>query len=314
VSEEGAVTPERAVNIVLQVLSSLEEAHARGVLHRDVKPPNIMLYSHMGRRDQVKVLDFGLAKSIDDPVFNADNPDLTDDEVLIGTPRYMSPEQIRGHRLAPSTDIYSLGLVFYELLVGEKAVMAKSTMNTLARHINEVPIRLPDELEVDSALRNIVNRMIEKDVSDRYASASAIMADLEEWKSAPYLAFELEEMDDDFERIVAPNNNKRIAVGIVIVLLLFSISYLLVGRMFETNEPVAEATPEPAVSKIEPAIAALPEPEPPVAFVEAPEVAPEEPVEEIKVEPKTLVEKKPVRTRPKSTSTKLRKPNLTTLP
>jgi serine/threonine protein kinase len=115
VEVEGAISPDRAVNIVLQVLSSLEEAHARGVLHRDIKPPNIMLYSHMGRADQVKVLDFGLAKSMDDPIFSADNPDLTDDEVLIGTPRYMSPEQIRGHRLAPSTDIYSLGLVFYEL-------------------------------------------------------------------------------------------------------------------------------------------------------------------------------------------------------
>lgn len=315
---EGALSPDRAVNIVLQVLSSLEEAHARGVLHRDIKPPNIMLYSHMGRPDQVKVLDFGLAKSMDDPVFNADNPDLTDDEVLIGTPRYMSPEQIRGHRLAPSTDIYSLGLVFYELLAGEKAVMAKSTMNTLARHINEVPIRLPEELEVDSSLRGIVNRMIEKDVSIRYASASAIMADLEEWKAAPYLAFELDEAIDDFEPSIAvPNDRKRIAVVVLIAFLLFSLSYVLFGRMFETDPPIAEVVQEPVASKTEPAIEVQPEiePEPPVVVIEAPVVT-EEPPDAIKIEPSDIVvEKETIRpVRPKSTSKKIRKPNLTTLP
>lgn len=224
VEEEGAQTAERAVHIIMQVLSSLEEAHARGMLHRDIKPPNIMLYDLLDRRDQVKVLDFGLAKAMDDPVFNADNPDLTDDEVLIGTPRYMSPEQIRGHKLGPSTDIYSLGLVFYELLAGEKAVSAKSTMNTLARHINEIPIRLPDELEVDNRLRVIVNKMLDKDVARRYQSASEVMKELEAWKADPWA--DVVEFEEIIEPVVPQNDNKKwIAVGVVIAVLLMLVFY-----------------------------------------------------------------------------------------
>ncbi len=337
IAEEGAVTPTRAVNIVLQALSSLEEAHARGVLHRDIKPPNIMLYSHMGRRDQIKVLDFGLAKSMDDPVFNADNPDLTDDEVLIGTPRYMSPEQIRGHRLAPSTDIYSLGLVFYELLVGEKAVMAKSTMNTLARHINEVPIRLPDELEVEPSLRRIVNQMIEKDVSKRYASASAIMQDLENYKVEPsvdYLDYEslIEyELEEISVEVVAPpgDNRKRVAIVILIVFFCLAIGFMIFGDNTEpeaptevANEANIKVTEPTQPANLEAAAVTAPEDlldsEPSAELdppVDAPIIELEKPAEEITVKPSDLDVEKKVRTpRPTNTSKKIRKPNLSTLP
>jgi hypothetical protein len=171
-------------------------------------------------------------------------------------------------------------------------------------------------------LRGIVNRMMEKDVSVRYASASAIMAELEEWKSAPYLAFELDDVVDDIEpAVVVPNDRKRIAIGVVVVFLLFSLSYVLFGRMFETEPPIAEVVQEPAVSKTEPTIEVQPEieiepePDPPVVIVEAPVVI-EETAEVIAIEPSDIaVEKETVPpVRPKTTSKKIRKPNLTTLP
>lgn len=179
--KQGAMPPERCVKIARQVLMSLQEAHALGMLHRDIKPPNIMLFDHVGRTDQVRVLDFGLAKSIDDPKFTADDPDLTDAEVLIGTPRYMSPEQIRGEKLAAATDIYSLGLVIYEMLVGTKAVTSTSTMNTLARHINDEPIQLPAEANVPPKLREIVDTMLQKMVEDRYETVDIVLREFEQW-------------------------------------------------------------------------------------------------------------------------------------
>lgn len=177
--DEGALAPRRCVSILNKILQSLEEAHTFGMLHRDIKPHNIMVFDHIGRTDQVKVLDFGLAKSIDDPAFTADNPDLTDDDVLIGTPRYMSPEQIRGEPLNPATDIYSTGLVAYEMLTGTKAVQGDSTMKTLARHINARPITLPEDLAVSDELRSIINRMLLKDRSERYVEVSEVLEELE---------------------------------------------------------------------------------------------------------------------------------------
>ncbi len=179
---EGALTPERAVKITRQILSSLEEAHALGMLHRDIKPGNVMLFDHAGRTDQVKVLDFGLAKSVESREFTADDPDLTGDEVILGTPRYMSPEQIRGDHLDARTDIYSLGLVVYEMLTGFKAVEGDSTMQTLARHLNDVPIQLPATLVVPPKLRRIVNRMLLKEIDGRFDSARDVLDALESWR------------------------------------------------------------------------------------------------------------------------------------
>lgn len=237
---EGALGPERSVKIIKQVLSSLQEAHAFHMLHRDIKPANIMLFNHVGRRDQVKVLDFGLAKAIDDPHFTADNPDLTDAEVLIGTPRYMSPEQIRGHRLTPATDMYSLGLVFYELLTGDKAVDSKSTMNTLARHVNEEPILLPEDIALPNGLRSVVNRMLDKSAKRRLNSAEEILRLLESWNSkevlVPLPASALKEEIEVVEVVSAPA--WLFAAAVVLLMLLF----LGIFALIPGDKPVEPTT------------------------------------------------------------------------
>ena len=129
VSREGALHYSRVLSIVEQTLGSLEEAHAFGVMHRDIKPGNIMVFEHVGRPDQVKLLDFGIAKVA--KATGSQSKDLTADGTLVGTPRYMSPEQIRGEEITPRSDIYSLGLVAYEMLVGSKAIAATSSVTII---------------------------------------------------------------------------------------------------------------------------------------------------------------------------------------
>ena len=185
IAETGPLAPDRVVKILEQALTSLHEAHSLGVLHRDIKPGNIMVYEHVGRADQVKVLDFGIAKAVDRSDTgergHTTSSDVTADGVLVGTPRYMSPEQIRGKTLGPGSDIYSLGLVTFEMLNGTKAVDADSSLRIIARHLDTDPILVPDDLPIPLTLRAIVNRMLLKDPAARYASCDEVLHDLAAW-------------------------------------------------------------------------------------------------------------------------------------
>ncbi|MBA2663766.1 MAG: protein kinase [Bradymonadaceae bacterium] len=180
IKEESPLAPKRVANILAQCLSSLQEAHGLGMLHRDMKPANIMLYDHLGRRDHVKVLDFGIAK----PAASEDGflAELTQAGTILGTPRYMSPEQLRGTDIFPSSDLYSLGLVAYELLCGEKAVGGTTTVTIITQQLSPEPIVLPDTVEIPHGLRAIVNRMLAKSVHARFPAASDVLAELDGWK------------------------------------------------------------------------------------------------------------------------------------
>ena len=182
IRKEGAIEPKRAAKILRQTLMGLYEAHQLGMLHRDIKPQNIMVFDHMGLSDQVKLLDFGIVKLIgsDDA-----SKDLTSDDTLVGTPRYMSPEYIRGAPVGEASDIYSLGLVIYELLVGEQAIQAHSSIQIIGKQLERDSFYLPAELNIDLPLRLIVNAMLEKNVANRYAEISAILADLEQRSDSP---------------------------------------------------------------------------------------------------------------------------------
>ena len=207
---EGALEPSRVVTILRQALRSLHEAHSMDVLHRDIKPGNIMVYDHVGQRDLVKVLDFGIAKAVDQGTGERDHTgssDVTADGVLIGTPRYMSPEQIRGTRLTPASDIYSLGLVAYELLLGRQAVEADSSMRIVARHLEAAPIVVPLDGSSPARLREIVNRMLLKDQRERFASCEDVLLALETWDEDVALpgVHEITDVgDDDRGAILAP--------------------------------------------------------------------------------------------------------------
>lgn len=180
IATEAPLAPARAVKILRQVLSSLEEAHALGMLHRDIKPGNIMVFEHVGRPDQVKLLDFGIAKMTGSQV----KADLTADGALIGTPRYMSPEQIRGEDLSPRSDVYSMGLVAYELLMGRKAIESNSSVTIIGKQLDPTSFALPPMTNVPEGLRRVVNKMMAKDVEQRFTTCSEVLEALEKWDEA----------------------------------------------------------------------------------------------------------------------------------
>jgi serine/threonine-protein kinase len=115
IREEGALDPARATHIALQIARSLREAHGQGVIHRDLKPANVFLIHHDDDIDFVKVLDFGLVKNLDE----AEGESLTKTGLFMGSPKYMAPEQIRGDRCTPATDVYALGVMLFEMLAGK---------------------------------------------------------------------------------------------------------------------------------------------------------------------------------------------------
>lgn len=167
VRRRGPLEPSIVAHVTAQVLSALAEAHAAGILHRDIKPANILIHEYMGDEYNVKLLDFGIAKIEDNP----GNASLTKTGALIGTPRYMAPEQVFGEQMGPWSDIYSLGLVAYEMLVGQPAV-GGTKEQMLRAHISEEPILLPYDVAWLS-LRQVIERMLARMPRDRFQSASA---------------------------------------------------------------------------------------------------------------------------------------------
>ena len=179
VKSSGAVDYDRVVRIVRQALASLAEAHSIGILHRDIKPQNIMVFEHLGDPDNAKVLDFGIAKAIGES--GRDKKQLTAERTIVGTPSYMSPEQILGNALHPSSDIYSLGLVAYELLFGIVAVDADSAVSTMARHLQPTPIEFPEDHGLPAELYEILRKMVAKDPDERFQSAMDVLQALAAW-------------------------------------------------------------------------------------------------------------------------------------
>jgi len=169
--EKGKLPAEQAARIMLQICRALEAAHGEGVIHRDLKPHNIMLDS--GGR--AYVMDFGIARS-------AYLPGMTQTGALIGTPEYMSPEQARGEKLTERSDLFSLGVIFYELLTGRSPYPGDAPLATLWKRLQEKP-KPPMEVdpEVPKALNDIVMKALEMGPEDRWASAGEIAQHLELW-------------------------------------------------------------------------------------------------------------------------------------
>lgn len=173
VRREGPLPLPRGANVMIQVLSALEEAHSVGIVHRDLKPENVLLTTQGGIPDFPKVLDFGLAK-IQETKPRPGSMVLTQEGMVFGTPEFMSPEQARGEILDWRSDIYSAGLIFYELVTGRLPFPKCKPMEYISHHIYTEPIpisqRVP-ELNLPNGLDSVVARALEKDKSKRYQSA-----------------------------------------------------------------------------------------------------------------------------------------------
>ena len=181
VRAEGAMKPKRAMRIMIQVCSALEEAHQAGIVHRDLKPENVFVTTQGGIRDFPKVLDFGLAK-VTERQMRPGSMVLTQQGMVFGTPEFMSPEQAHGKTLDARSDIYSLGIILYELLTGKLPFDAKQPIEYIQLHVNATPIplskRLP-EADFPPGLEEVVMAALAKKPEDRYASAAEFAVALE---------------------------------------------------------------------------------------------------------------------------------------
>jgi serine/threonine protein kinase len=177
---QGPFSEARTLRIVEQVLRSLDEAHAHGILHRDIKPANIMVYDYLDDQDLVKLLDFGIAKPL---MRDDDKQNLTRDNTLLGTPRYMSPEQIVNEDMGPASDIYSLGLVAFEMIMGEPALSNTDRSTLIRSHLAPQNFTLPDNLALTPGFRFILQKMVAKQISQRFSTSKDAIRAIEEWRN-----------------------------------------------------------------------------------------------------------------------------------
>ncbi|MEQ9496916.1 MAG: serine/threonine-protein kinase [Deltaproteobacteria bacterium] len=176
--KEKVINPIRAAKIMRQVCASLSDAHAAGIIHRDLKPDNIFLTEVGGDPDWVKVLDFGVAKLADSEGAGT----LTQTGMIFGTPKYMSPEQAEGRPIDYRADIYALGVVMYELLVGRPPFVADTPVGLLLKHISEPPApfaKIRPDLTIDPRIEAIVMKSLDKRPDGRQQAVSDLAAELE---------------------------------------------------------------------------------------------------------------------------------------
>jgi len=170
---QGRLAIEASVEIVQQVCLALVAAHAEGVVHRDLKPQNIMI----DKQGRVYVMDFGIARSIG-------SEGLTMTGALVGTPEYMSPEQVKGEEVDGRSDLFSLGIIFYELLTGKMPYRGETAQRAMYKRTVERPIPASsEESTVPLFLSNVVLKCLEIEPGKRYQSARELFADLGSWRS-----------------------------------------------------------------------------------------------------------------------------------
>jgi serine/threonine-protein kinase len=187
IQEEGPLPAPRVCSIIKQAAAALDAAHGLGMVHRDIKPDNIALVE-MPEGERVKVLDFGIAKIKEARLGEGQGMTLTGTGVVIGTPQYMSPEQAggkRGDELDGRSDLYSLGIVMYEMLTADLPFKADTTIGMLLAHMQTPPrpIRtLHPELQVPEPIANLTMKLLEKNPELRPASAQALIQEIENWE------------------------------------------------------------------------------------------------------------------------------------
>lgn len=227
---ELSITPDEALRYLSQIADALGEAHRHGIIHRDVKPANILF------KDETPLLsDFGIAKAI-----NAD-ADLTSTGIFLGSPNYVSPEQADGMKLDGRADLYSLGCIFYEMLTGQKPYISDSVIDIVIKH-KQAPIpKLPNDLMEYQVL---VDKLMAKKREDRYSDAEALIEEIKKLQSSQRSAVGLQGfVDEEQARIAAAElrnrRSKQILIGLVLLsLILFSSLKYVEIRLKDTSVKV----------------------------------------------------------------------------
>lgn len=180
--KHGALGLKRSIRITIQILESLEEAHAHHIIHRDLKPANIMVGKAIKKNEKgvhVKVLDFGVAKLVEREEEALKTESGRKSTQFIGTPLYMSPEQILGREVGAATDLYSLGLIFFEMATGDEAIKEDNVAQVAQAHLAEEPLDMAGIDQLPSVLAKIVRKATARHRKDRFQSADEFRKALE---------------------------------------------------------------------------------------------------------------------------------------
>jgi serine/threonine-protein kinase len=256
--EQGALPTEEAYAVAVQVAQGLQAVHDAGIVHRDLKTPNIMLDA----AGTARLMDFGIAKRVGEGTATATGQ-------IVGTPEYMSPEQAQGHKVDYRSDLYALGVVIYEIFTGQVPFRGETPISTILKHLNE-----PPQLEnaaLSPALRLVLKRCLAKDPAQRYASALDIADALRQARSPSLRQQPISTDVLQAPTRVMPSVSERSAarpwlvVGAVslVIALVAVVGLRLLGSGAPQPSPGVESravSASPAVSPLPPA--ALPTPEP----------------------------------------------------
>lgn len=170
IQDEGRLEEYTALDIAKQIARALSAAHRNGIIHRDIKPHNILI-SKDGR--QVKVADFGIAKAVSSST-------MTNMGSVIGSVHYISPEQAKGKHLTSNADLYSLGIVLYEMIIGRVPFSGDSPISIALKHINEdIAFTEEDKINIPNSVRTIISKMTQKEPANRYQTAEELIEDIE---------------------------------------------------------------------------------------------------------------------------------------
>jgi eukaryotic-like serine/threonine-protein kinase len=272
-----ALPVKRVTTIALQLCDALDVAHAQGIVHRDLKPGNIVILDDPPGRDLIKVLDFGLAKSLVSDTSSV----VTHSSAIIGTPLYMAPEQIEGKSADQRADLYALGCILYHMVSGRPPFVADTVNQVLAMHLDSPPAPLAASIPVP--LARAIEQLMQKDPGKRLASAAAARTGIEtaiaEGHEAPEIADTTPDASDHLPAELlalaatrpavsapdvedAPVVKRRPLVPLIaVVVLLGVIAVFLIVRDRDRVEPRAAATPVDAAAQ--PTAAPPPPPPPP---------------------------------------------------
>ena len=249
-TREGALSVARAADIGIQVAAALQAAHDLGIVHRDLKPDNIMLTRSRDGADAVKVVDFGLAKAVGG---EAGGQKVTRTGLVVGTPEFLSPEQLSGDKLDGRSDVYSLGLVLFNMLTGTLPFPADSVQEAMIKRLTDEPAELIEvrpDLHFPHGLQQILDTALARSPVHRYRSAAkfahdlAAVAGLSRTDAGAPLPATLVDGDDETALIepVRAKKHSRVAIAVgVIVLLGAAGAVATIGRTVKQSSGVPPA-------------------------------------------------------------------------